>query len=99
MRDKKGNYLTTKQYFKRWGEGIKNITPYQQSKVMYQNTYIMLFGILAGVIFTFFNFGNLWWLSIILIAAFVNTVIVQLGNWQKYLLLKTLEASIKEVEK
>ena len=97
-RDKSGEQITWKEFFHRWGQGIRNITPYQQSKITYQNTYIMLFGIFMGVFFTLFRFKELWWLTIILIAAFVNTSIVQLGNYQKYQTLKRFETIIKEVK-
>jgi len=97
-RDKLGKKLTWKEFFARWKRGIEEITPVQQSSVMYKNTFIMLIGILLGIIFTLFNLKNLWWLTIILSSAFVNTLVVQIGNFQKYQLLKRMFANNKEVE-
>lgn len=90
--------MKTKEFMKKWAKGIKQITPFQQARITYFNSYIMLFGILAGIIVTLLVWETVWWLSIILIAAFINTVIVQLGNYQKYKLLKSLETNYKEVE-
>lgn len=97
-KDKEGNQLTWKEFFARWKKGIQGITPLQQAKLMYQNTFIMLLGTLLGIIFTFFRIKDLWWLTIILCSAFVNTLIVQIGNYQKYQTLKSLFPINEEVE-
>lgn len=90
-KDKKGNALDSKEFLHKWKKGIQSITPLQQASIVYKNSWVMIIGILAGIIFTLFNLKQLWWLTIILAAAFVNTLIVQLGNWQKYKMLKSLE--------
>jgi len=97
-KDKSGKQLTWKEFMARWKQGILKITPHQQSKITYKNTYIMLFGVLAGFVSTLFFLKTLWWLSIILLAAFVNTIILQIGNYQKYQLLKSIETMKREVE-
>jgi hypothetical protein len=79
------------EFFKRWGEGIRNITPFQSARITYFNTWIMVLGIILGLIFTF---DKVWWLFIILIAALVNTLIVQAGNYQKYKLLKGIKEGL-----
>jgi len=75
----------------RWKQGVRDITPLQQSRMVYKNTYIMLIGILAGIVASGFAIKQLWWLEIILVSAFLNTVVVQIGNYQKYIILKTIE--------
>jgi len=90
-KDKEGNYLTWKEFMQRWKKGIAEMTPLQQSRIIYHNTWLMLFGILAGAFFSLFNLRDLWWLTIILVAAFVNTVVVQIGNYQKYTIHRRIE--------
>lgn len=98
-RDKAGNSLTWKEFFARWKKGIEGITPVQQAKVSYQSTYIIIIGILAGLLASLFNIRAMWWLAIILTGALINTVILQIGNYQKYVTLKRLFADIDNKDK
>jgi len=90
-KDKSGNKLTYKQFMSRWKEGLRGITPYQQTRMQLNSTYIMLIGILCGFVITLFNLRNLWWLSIILGAAFFNTGVSALGLWQKKIALQNIQ--------
>ena len=92
--DKLGNKLTYNQFMSKWKEGLKGVTPFQQTRMQLNSTYIMLIGILCGFVITLFNLKNLWWLSIILGAAFFNTSISALGLWQKKIALH----NIKEID-
>ena len=96
--DKNNNKLTYKQFMDKWKEGMKGITPFQQTRMQLNSTYIMLIGILCGFVITFFNLKNLWWLSIILGAAFFNTGVSALGLWQKKVALQTIEDVSKNAE-
>jgi len=93
--DKQGNKLTYTEFMTRFKEGVKGVTQYQQTKMQLNSTYIMLIGILCGFVITFFNLKNLWWLSIILGAAFFNTGVSALGLWQKKIALGAMEKMIK----
>ena len=93
-KDKSGNKLTYNQFMSKWKEGLKGVTPFQQTRMQLNSTYIMLIGILCGFVITLFNLKNLWWLSIILGAAFFNTSISALGLWQKKIALH----NIKEID-
>lgn len=94
---KSGEQIDWKEFGKRWKQGIVAISPFQQARMTYFNTFIILFGVLAGLVVTLFNLENLWWLSVILVGALGNTVIIQIGNYQKYKLLKMLSHKYKEV--
>lgn len=96
-KDKKGKQLTWKEFFKKWGEGIEGITPYQQAVITYKSTWIILLGIAGGLIMCLLNMKTLWWLFLILLGALFNSIIVQLGNYQKYKALRDLEESIDTV--
>lgn len=80
---KDGKEISYKQFMEKWKEGMRGITPLQQTNMQLKSTYIILFGIACGFIITLFNLKNLWWLSIILGAGFFNTSISALGLWQK----------------
>jgi len=97
-KDKEGNKLTYREFMDRWKEGMKGITQYQQVSMQLRSTYIMLIGILCGFVITFFNLKNLWWLSIILGAAFFNTLISGLGLWQKKVALGAMEKMLEGIE-
>lgn len=89
--------MKTKEFFTRWKQGILEITPYQQARIVYYNTYLLVLGILCGVVVTsWLSFTKLWWLVVILIASLVNVIIQQIGNYQKFKVLGYIERRIHE---
>lgn len=90
-KNNKQNALDNDSFLNKWMQGIRDITPFQQARITYFNTYIMVFGILAGVIISFIGWEKLWWLGVILLAALFNTIIIQVSNYQKYHALKKIE--------
>lgn len=90
-RDKKGNKLTWKQFFKRWGEGIQGITPYQQVKTEMFGTRLIIIGLVCGIVVSIYAFKNMWWVCIILLGALLNTTLSYLSQLQKYKFLKKME--------
>lgn len=89
--DKYGEKITWKQFFQRWKRGIEGITPLQQAEIMFKNTWLMVIGIIAGLVVSIIAYKTLWWLGIILFAALINTLIQQLGNYQKLIAIRRLE--------
>jgi CHASE2 domain-containing sensor protein len=92
--DKLGNKLTWKEYFARWKKGIEGITASQQTKSQINFTVIILIGIACGWVMTLFAFKTLWWLTIILTGAFLNTIVGLIGLLQKKWLLMRMEESL-----
>ena len=90
-KDKQGNKLTWKQFFKRWGEGIEGITPIQKLKTQLLGTKITLLGIFLGLCVSVYGWNNLWWVGIILTGAFINTAVQYLGLKQQLNMLKNME--------
>ena len=90
--------LGHKEFFARWKQGIEGITPLQQAKGAYNSTWISILGIILGIIVTIVWIKTMWWLLIILLGALGNTLIMQLGNWQKIQLLKRMEDTINNLE-
>lgn len=98
--DNKGNYLTVKEYLARWKDGIQKVTPLQQIRVQFNSTWISITGIIGGIIICLFNVKGLWWLLLILCGALGNITVMQLGQYQKKILLEGLEKEFeKEVKK
>ena len=89
--DKEGNKLSLKEFMAKWKEGINRVTPIQQIQSQVIFTFITLIGLLCGIVVTIFNFSSLWWLCIILVAAFGNTTVGLIGLNQKLILLKQIE--------
>lgn len=82
-KDKQGNKLTWKEYIARWKQGIQNISPLQQIRVQIRSTWITLVGIVGGIIICLFSIATLWWLLLILIGALGNTIVQQIGLFQR----------------
>ena len=93
--DTSGKQLTRKEFMERWKSGLKGITPLQQTKMQMNSTWIMLVGILCGIVVAIIAFKTIWWLLIILVGALFNTSIQQLGIWQKKKLLEQFEISLE----
>jgi len=87
-KDKSGKEVSGKEFMSRWKKGIQGVTPLQQVDVQIRSTWIMIVGIMAGIVVTAVAIKTVWWLLIILIGALGNTSIQQLGLWQKKLLLQ-----------
>ena len=89
MRDKDGNYLTTKEFFKKWGEGIQKITPLQQVKIQRNSTWLVILGVVIGLYSTFVT--QVWWLFIILVGSFFLTIVNYIGIVQRLKILQDVE--------
>lgn len=93
--DKQGNKLTFSEFRTRWKEGINRVTPQQQLDAQIRFTWLTLIGIMAGIIVTSYNFKTMWWLTIILVAAFANTGVGMVGLWQKRNMFRQIELNLK----
>ncbi len=91
MRDKQGNKLTTKEFFKRWGKGIEGITAIQKLRTQLMGTRITLIGLFCGLFISIYGWDKLWWVGIILSGAILTTGVQYLGFKQQYIQLKNLE--------
>ena len=96
--DKKGEELTFKQFIGRWKNGIKEVTPLNQTKLQCNFTWIMLIGIILGFVISLYRFKDLWWVSIILFGVAGNTVIQLIATYQKRRLLENIEKQMKSLE-
>ena len=95
MRDKEGNYLTTKEFLERWKKGIQKVTPLQQTKISLQGVVLVLIGVVVGIVSSFMT--GIWWLLIILCGSLFLTVINLIGTLQRYYSLKEIDKQFKEM--
>jgi len=83
-----GNKMKLKEFFRRWGQGIQQITPMQQVKISLIGNVLIIIGVLIGLYAT--ATSKVWWLFVILCGSFFLTMIGLLGNLQKYFALSKL---------
>ena len=75
----------------KWKQGIVNTTPLQSTNAQITFTVISMIGIALGFAVSIYAARNLWWLAIILGAAFGNTFIGYVALKQKQKLLLQME--------
>jgi ABC-type multidrug transport system permease subunit len=88
--------MKTREFFRRWGEGIQAITPYQQIKISLVGNFLVFVGVIVGLITTFML--AVWWLFIILLGSLFLTSMGSLGNFQKFLALKRINNQLNNME-
>jgi len=96
FKTKSGEEITTKEFMKRWKRGIQSINPLQQTLWQVRSTWIMLIGVVLGIVISFINIKTLWWLLIILIGAFGNTVVQLIAVVQKRNILQNIEGGSED---
>lgn len=92
--------LTLKEFFKLWGKGVEGITPLQQAKANILGVWIVITGLIAGIV------TNLvvrlkdtwWWLTIILVGSLFLTIIQTIGFYQRYKILKRVEIEVNKLK-
>jgi len=98
LRDKEGNRLTVTEYIARWKKGIEGITPAQSIQTQIGGTRIILIGLCLGLVMSLVGFKSLWWVSIILCGAIVNTSIQYLGLVKQRNVYRDIEQRFKDPE-
>ena len=93
--DKEGNKLNYKDFINRWKSGIEGITPLQQVKMQVKSTWLMVVGLLCGIVMSIIGIRTLWWLLIILVAGLFNTLVQLIGVWQKKRALENIQTLMK----
>ena len=89
---KSGEQITWKEFFHRWKIGMESITPLQQTKMQINSTWIIIIGLIAGIVISAMNIKTLWWLLLILVGGLGNTAVQQMGLLQKKQILMRFES-------
>ena len=96
LQDRDGKKLTTSEFFSRWGEGIKQITPAQKLKYQLRGTFMILVGLTCGLVISLMNYKTLWWVAIVLTGALLVNGIQYLSMRQQKVVLDNIDRTIKE---
>jgi hypothetical protein len=98
--DKEGNKLEFRQFMSRWRKGVEGITPLQQSKTNLMGIWIVITGLIAGMItMALVRLEGIWWWSeIIMVGSMIITLVQFLGAYQKYRTHKKIEETTKELQ-
>ncbi len=90
----KGKELTFKEFIQRWKEGINkaaiNVSPMKQVNSQIKFTWIIVVGLVAGIIISITRAKTLWWVGVILFGALGNTVIQLIAFHQKKKMLEPM---------
>jgi len=89
MTDKKG-------FFKRWGEGFKEITPLQQASATSWGSGGATLGIALGVFVTAYQ--KTWWMVVMLFFFTIIQGVAWIGAKQRYVGLKAMDDEMKKME-
>lgn len=85
--DKQGNKLTAKEFMQRWKQGIESVTPLQSTRSQLMFSYMIIVGLICGIVTSFLALETLWWLVITLCGALGIQILSVIGVYQKYQLL------------
>ena len=86
-------------FIQRWKQGIAMISPLQQLEATQKGHWVMLVGLLCGLVVLAFKLSTYWWGEIILIGALFNQIITMLGIRQKIKMLRQFEVETEITEK
>ena len=101
---KAGEEISWSEFFKRWGEGIKNLTPQQKVNNEFNATIVMLVGFIAALVsliifrdklpITWFTYG----LILIFAGNTWSTLIKAIGFYQQKAFFRNIERQIAQGE-
>lgn len=97
---KTGEELKLKDFFKLWGKGIEGVTPLQQAKANILGVWIVITGLIAGIITNLIVRlkDTWWWLTIILTGSLFLTIIQTIGFYQRYKILKRVNDEVNKLK-
>ena len=91
FKTKTGEKITWNEFFKRWKQGIAEITPAQNLRASITGTWITISGIILGIIASAINYKNTWWVVIILVGALIITGLQLITMKQKLKIFEMME--------
>ena len=80
-----------KGFMNRWKTGIQELSPLAQLKATQKGNWVMVVGLVAGIIVMLFKLSSFWWVELILGASLFNQAITMLGIQQKINMLNKFE--------
>jgi len=92
---KKGEIISWKEFFKRWKQGIENLTPQQRIKNEIRGTFITLLGFLVSFVAVIILREKIGLLAYGLILIFLGSII---NTGLKFFALKQQSKIFKQIE-
>lgn len=77
--------------WERFKEGLAMITPLESAQATQKGNWVMLIGLLCGIVVLFFKLSSYWWVELILFGGLFNQVVTMIGLQQKINMLKKME--------
>lgn len=96
-KDREGKWIDATKFRQRFVKGLEGVTPLQQTKSMLLGYYIVLVGVIWGIVMS--AWYKQWWLLTILCGSFIVSGNSTHGTWQKYRNLKKFDDMMKEQAK
>lgn len=87
--------MKPREFFKRWGEGIKNLSPRQQLQSRLVGTIGTVVGLLLAWVVMLTK--GMWYFSIIMFFAIFLQVISLIGTRQQYVAMVEMEKQMESV--
>ena len=81
-------------FMQRWKLGILKVSPLYVEKTKFNTTWIVVIGIIGGLVGSLMSYKTLWWLALILGAALINTLLMQVVQYQR---IKKMEMMFEEI--
>jgi membrane glycosyltransferase len=75
------------------------VTPLQRLEVTQRSNWIMLFGLVAGMVVMSWKLKDFWWIEFILIASLFNQAVTMIGIHQQINAFRKVEEVINETER
>ena len=91
--------IERKPFLERWRKGIAMVTPLQRLEVTQRSNWIMLFGLVAGMVVMSWKLKDFWWIEFILIASLFNQAVTMIGIHQQINAFRKVEEVINETER
>lgn len=96
-KDKAGNKISLKEFFKRWGKGIEGCSPVQQTLTSLWGYPFITGGIITGIVIS--TIHRTFWMVAILVGSCPITFMQIVSTYQKYVSQKKAEELVKEAMK
>jgi len=83
-----------KEFFRKWGQGIRDLSPAQQLHSQIIGTYGSIFGLIFAWLFMWLR--GMWFFSFIMFFAIFIQIISLIGMKQKYAAIIKIQQEVEE---
>jgi membrane glycosyltransferase len=84
------------EFINNWKKGIAMVTPLQRLEVTQRSNWIMLFGLVAGMVVMLWKLKDFWWIEFILVASLFNQAVAMIGIHQQINAFRKVEEVLED---